>query len=119
MESADDKVLYFPWRNGDANIVMLALDHPGATPQKVSGMPKIMEGVEKYSTLWKFDCLPRILRHSKLLEGGSTSLAGLALENASLRPSAWGAMELFLNMMWVAMALAALRSHRTAALRLR
>jgi Tol biopolymer transport system component/DNA-binding winged helix-turn-helix (wHTH) protein len=41
MESADDKVLYFPWRNGDASIVMLALDHLGATPQKVSGMPKI------------------------------------------------------------------------------
>ena len=41
LESADDKLLYFPWRNGDANIVMLALDRPGATPQQVSGMPKI------------------------------------------------------------------------------
>jgi Tol biopolymer transport system component/DNA-binding winged helix-turn-helix (wHTH) protein len=41
IESADDKVLYFPWRNGDANIVMLALDRPGVTPQEVSGMPKI------------------------------------------------------------------------------
>ena len=30
-----------PRRNGDANIVMLALDRPGATPQEVSGMPKI------------------------------------------------------------------------------
>ena len=41
IESADDKILYFPRRNGDANIVMLALDRPGATPQEVSGMPKI------------------------------------------------------------------------------
>jgi Tol biopolymer transport system component/DNA-binding winged helix-turn-helix (wHTH) protein len=41
IESADDKLLYFPWRTGDANIVMLALDRPGATPQEVSGMPKI------------------------------------------------------------------------------
>ncbi|MGA8232744.1 MAG: winged helix-turn-helix domain-containing protein [Candidatus Acidiferrales bacterium] len=41
IESADEKALYFPRRNGDANIVMLALDRPGATPQEVSGMPKI------------------------------------------------------------------------------
>ena len=41
IESADGKVLYFGRRNGDADIVMLALDHPGATPQEVSGMPKI------------------------------------------------------------------------------
>lgn len=43
IESADGKVLYFPRRNGDANIVMLALDQPGATPQEVSGMPKISD----------------------------------------------------------------------------
>ena len=41
IESADDKALYFAWRNGDANIMVLALDRPGATPQQVSGMPKI------------------------------------------------------------------------------
>ena len=43
IESADGKVLYFPRRNGDANMVMLALDHPGATPREVSGMPKIAD----------------------------------------------------------------------------
>jgi Tol biopolymer transport system component/DNA-binding winged helix-turn-helix (wHTH) protein len=43
IESADGKVLYFPRRNGDANIVMLALDHPGATPREVSGIPKISD----------------------------------------------------------------------------
>jgi hypothetical protein len=43
IESADAKVLYFPRRNGDANIVMLALDHPGAQPREVSGMPKISD----------------------------------------------------------------------------
>jgi hypothetical protein len=43
IESADGKVLYFPRRNGDANIVMLALDHPGATPREVPRMPKISD----------------------------------------------------------------------------
>jgi Tol biopolymer transport system component/DNA-binding winged helix-turn-helix (wHTH) protein len=43
IESADGKVLYFPSRYEDANIMMLALDHPGATPQEVSGMPKISD----------------------------------------------------------------------------
>jgi Tol biopolymer transport system component len=43
IESADGKVLYFPRRNGRANIVMLALDHPGATPREVSGMPNISD----------------------------------------------------------------------------
>jgi Tol biopolymer transport system component/DNA-binding winged helix-turn-helix (wHTH) protein len=42
IESADGKVLYFGRSNGDAyHIVILALEHPGATPQEVSGMPKI------------------------------------------------------------------------------
>jgi len=41
IESSDDKVLYFPWRFGDANIMMLALDRPDATPQQVPEMPKI------------------------------------------------------------------------------
>jgi Tol biopolymer transport system component/DNA-binding winged helix-turn-helix (wHTH) protein len=41
VESADDKVLYFPWRYGDANMMMLALDRPGAAPQKVPGLPKV------------------------------------------------------------------------------
>jgi hypothetical protein len=42
VESADGKVLYFVRTNGDdAKIVMLALDQFGATPQEVSGMPKV------------------------------------------------------------------------------
>ena len=43
IESADGKVLYFGRRNGDAYIVMLALDQPGATPQEVPGMPAISD----------------------------------------------------------------------------
>jgi Tol biopolymer transport system component/DNA-binding winged helix-turn-helix (wHTH) protein len=41
IESSDGKLLYFPWNDGDANIMMLALDRPGATPEPVPGMPKI------------------------------------------------------------------------------
>jgi len=41
IESSDGKVLYFVW--SDSKIAMLALDHPGATPQEVSGMPKISD----------------------------------------------------------------------------
>jgi Tol biopolymer transport system component/DNA-binding winged helix-turn-helix (wHTH) protein len=41
IESSDSKVLFFPWRNDDANIMMLALDRPDATPQQVPEMPKI------------------------------------------------------------------------------
>ena len=41
IESADGKVLYFPSRNFDANIMMLALDRPGATPQAIQQMAKI------------------------------------------------------------------------------
>ena len=41
IESSDGKALYFPWRDGAANIMMLVLDRPGATPQQVSEMPKI------------------------------------------------------------------------------
>ena len=46
IESSDGKVLYFPWRFGDANIMMLALDRPGATPQQVPEMPKIFNDVQ-------------------------------------------------------------------------
>jgi Tol biopolymer transport system component/DNA-binding winged helix-turn-helix (wHTH) protein len=41
IESSDSKVLFFPWRNDDANIMMLALDRPEATPHQVPEMPKI------------------------------------------------------------------------------
>lgn len=41
IESSDGKALYFPSRIANPNIMMLALDHSGATPQEVSGMPKI------------------------------------------------------------------------------
>ena len=41
IESPDSKVLYFPWRNDDANIMMLSLDSPNASPQQVPEMPKI------------------------------------------------------------------------------
>jgi Tol biopolymer transport system component len=41
IESSDSKLLFFPWRNGDANIMMLPLDRPDATPQQVPEMPKI------------------------------------------------------------------------------
>jgi hypothetical protein len=43
IESVDGKFLYFGRRNGDAYIVILALDQPGATPREVSGMPKISD----------------------------------------------------------------------------
>jgi Tol biopolymer transport system component/DNA-binding winged helix-turn-helix (wHTH) protein len=43
IESPDGKVLYFPWSYTDANIMMLALDHPGATPEQVPDMPKISD----------------------------------------------------------------------------
>jgi Tol biopolymer transport system component/DNA-binding winged helix-turn-helix (wHTH) protein len=41
IESSDGKVLYFPWGFSDANIMMLALDRPDATPQLVPEMPEI------------------------------------------------------------------------------
>ncbi|HMD07668.1 MAG TPA: winged helix-turn-helix domain-containing protein [Candidatus Acidoferrum sp.] len=41
IESSDGKVLYFPSRIANSNIMMLALDHSGATPQEVSGIPKV------------------------------------------------------------------------------
>ncbi|HMI50002.1 MAG TPA: winged helix-turn-helix domain-containing protein [Candidatus Saccharimonadales bacterium] len=41
IESADGKVLYFSSRFIDANIMMLALDRPGATPQAIPQMAKI------------------------------------------------------------------------------
>src|SRR5260370_41029123 len=41
IESSDGKAQYFPWRFGDANIMMLALDRPDATPQPVPQMPEI------------------------------------------------------------------------------
>jgi len=43
IESFDGKLLYFPLRWGDANIMMLAPDRPGAAPQQVPQMPKIFE----------------------------------------------------------------------------
>jgi Tol biopolymer transport system component/DNA-binding winged helix-turn-helix (wHTH) protein len=41
IESSDGKALYFPSRMANSNIMMLALDHSGATPQEVSGIPKV------------------------------------------------------------------------------
>jgi Tol biopolymer transport system component/DNA-binding winged helix-turn-helix (wHTH) protein len=41
IESSDGKALYFPSRIANSNIMMLALDHFGATPQEVSGIPKV------------------------------------------------------------------------------
>ncbi len=41
IESEDGKALFFPWRSGDANIMVLALDRPDATPEKIPEMPKI------------------------------------------------------------------------------
>ena len=41
IESSDGKTLYFPSRIGNSNMTMLALDRPGATPQEVSGIPKV------------------------------------------------------------------------------
>jgi len=46
VESADDKALYFPWRYGDANMMMLALDHRGAAPQEVPGLPKVFSDAQ-------------------------------------------------------------------------
>jgi Tol biopolymer transport system component/DNA-binding winged helix-turn-helix (wHTH) protein len=46
IESSDGKVLYFPWRFGGANLMMLALDRPDATPQEVPGMPKISDDAQ-------------------------------------------------------------------------
>ena len=43
IESSDGKLLYFPWRAGAANIMMLALDRLGMTPQQVPEMPKISD----------------------------------------------------------------------------
>ena len=42
IESPDGKALYFPSRIANSNIMMLALDQPSATPQEVSGMPKVL-----------------------------------------------------------------------------
>lgn len=41
IESSDGKTLYFPSRIGNSNMMMLALDRSGATPQEVSGIPKV------------------------------------------------------------------------------
>jgi Tol biopolymer transport system component/DNA-binding winged helix-turn-helix (wHTH) protein len=41
IESSDGKALYFPSRIANSNMMMLALDRSGATPQEVSGMPKV------------------------------------------------------------------------------
>ena len=41
IESSDGDMLYFPWKAGAANIMMLALDRLGTTPQQVPEMPKI------------------------------------------------------------------------------
>ena len=41
IESSDGKVLYYPWRLDDADVMMLALDRPGAAPQEVPGLPKV------------------------------------------------------------------------------
>jgi len=41
IESSDGKALYFPSRIANSNMMMLALDRSGATPQEVSGIPKV------------------------------------------------------------------------------
>ncbi|MGC2527328.1 MAG: winged helix-turn-helix domain-containing protein [Candidatus Acidiferrum sp.] len=41
IESSDGKALYFTSRIANSNIMMLALDRSGATPQEVSGMPRV------------------------------------------------------------------------------
>ncbi len=41
IESSDGKALYSASRRVNSNIMMLALDHSGATPQEVSGIPKV------------------------------------------------------------------------------
>ena len=43
IESSDGKLLYFPWYFGDSNIMTLALDRAGATPQQVPQMVKILD----------------------------------------------------------------------------
>jgi Tol biopolymer transport system component/DNA-binding winged helix-turn-helix (wHTH) protein len=43
IDSVDGKLLYFPSRWGDANMMMLAPDRPKATPQPVLQMPGIAE----------------------------------------------------------------------------
>ena len=41
IESVDGKLLYFPWKVADGNMMSLELDRAGATPQQVPRMPKI------------------------------------------------------------------------------
>jgi Tol biopolymer transport system component len=41
IESSDGKAIYFPSRIANSNMMMLALDRSGATPQEVSGMPRV------------------------------------------------------------------------------
>jgi Tol biopolymer transport system component/DNA-binding winged helix-turn-helix (wHTH) protein len=41
IESSDGKALYFQSRMVNSNIMMLALDRSGATPQEVSGIPRV------------------------------------------------------------------------------
>jgi len=43
IESSDGKLLYFPWYFGDANMMTLALDQAGATPQQVPQIGKIFD----------------------------------------------------------------------------
>ncbi|MGB8475994.1 MAG: winged helix-turn-helix domain-containing protein [Candidatus Acidiferrum sp.] len=42
IESSDGKALYSASRTANPNIIMLALDHSGATLQEVSGMPRVL-----------------------------------------------------------------------------
>jgi len=46
IESFDGKLLYFPARSSDANMMMLLLDRPEAAPQEVPQMPKISDRAE-------------------------------------------------------------------------
>jgi Tol biopolymer transport system component/DNA-binding winged helix-turn-helix (wHTH) protein len=43
IESSDGKLLYFPWYFGDANMMTLAVDAAGTTPQPVPQMAKIFD----------------------------------------------------------------------------
>jgi Tol biopolymer transport system component/DNA-binding winged helix-turn-helix (wHTH) protein len=43
IESPDGRTLYYPSRYSDASMMMLALDHPGATAEEVPGMPKLAD----------------------------------------------------------------------------
>jgi WD40-like Beta Propeller Repeat len=43
VESSDGKILYFTSWTGDANIMMLGLEQPGAAPQAVPGSPKVFD----------------------------------------------------------------------------